>query len=310
MKQNYLIGKLILIFVLFLTSCKKNEVTKPSFEVKTSKTTVKVGELTSFTFEGNPDFISFYSGQVGNDYAYKDGRVLEVKGFNVSFQSRVTNGAQPNQLSVHISSDFNGKFDIENVKAATWKDITSSFTLATADYINSGEADLTSAVADRKKPFYIAFRCITLPQTTTSLNTRTWAIRNFLLNTKTDVGVNTSIDQLTGGWTIVEGGSILESGRNLISASTGALTLRGNVTAAGKLITTEAWAISQAVDLNIVNLGPDLGTPIKGISETMPAEYNYAFTAPGTYKVTFKGSNTSVYGEETVLKEVIITVVP
>jgi hypothetical protein len=310
MKQNHLI-KLVLLFALFIGGCKKNEVVQPTFDAAVQKTTFKVGEQIPFTLAGNPDFVTFYSGEFGNDHAFADGRTLDIKSFSVAFQSRVTNGTQKNQLSIQISSDFNGKFDIASVKAATWKDITSSFTLATADYINSGEVDLNAIVTDRTKPLYIAFRYITQPQTPANGTQRNWAIRNFVLNTKTDIGTTTVIDQQSAAWSLVEDGLIIEPGRNVISASSGAITLRGNAgTTEAKNTYTEAWAISKGVDLSVINLGPDRSFPIKGISDPLPVVYNYAYTAPGIYKAVFTASNSTVYGQKAIIKELNITIQP
>lgn len=312
MKHNHII-KLVLLLALFTGSCKKNEVDEPTFDATVQKTTFKVGEQIPFTLTGNPDFVTFYSGEFGNDHAFIGGRVLDIKSFSMSFQSRltaITGTPQQNQFSVHISSDFNGTYDVASRKAATWKDVTSSFTLATADFLNSGELDLTPIVTDRTKPLYIGFRYITLPQNATNGLARNWAVRNFVLNTITDIGSSTVVDQLTGAWSIIEEGTVLDAGRNSISASTGAITFRGNSTTAGRAVNTEVWAISKGVDLSTINLGPDRSIPVKGISDPVPVVYNYAYTTQGIYKAVFAVSNDNVYGKKSILKEITITIVP
>jgi hypothetical protein len=269
----------------------------------------------AFKLEGNPDFISFYSGEYGNDYAYIGGRTLDIKSFSLAFQTRVRNGNQPNQFSVHLSSDFNGKFDIESVRAGNFKDITNLVTLSTENtvYANSGELDLTSIVTDKSKPLYIGFRYITKPQTAASGpngTQRNWDVRDLTLKTLTDIGQTTAIDQLNAGWTLVESGAVLEPGRNTVNVNSGLVTLRGNATAAGKLVETEAWAISKAVDLNTVILGPDKSIPIKSISETLAPSYSHVYTKPGVYKVVFVNSNNRIEGKKESLKELEITIAP
>ena len=313
MKTKYLRGTLVVLLALFMVSCEKGNIETPNFKISVDKNTFKVGDTVAFHLEGNPDFISFYSGEFGNDYAYLGGRTLDIKSLSLAFQTRVRNGNQPNQFSVHLSSDFNGKFDIESVRAGNFKDITNLVTLSTENtvYANSGEIDLTPIVTDKTKPLYIGFRYITKPQTAASGpngTQRNWDVRDLALKTITDIGPATAINQLNASWTLVESGAVLEPGRNTINVNSGLITLRGNATAPGKLVETEAWAISKAVDLNTIILGPDKSIPIKSISETLVPLYKYVYTKPGVYKVVFVNSNTRIDGAKTVTKELEITV--
>jgi hypothetical protein len=312
MRTKYLTGKLLILTALFIIGCKKDAIEAPDLNVTVEKPVYKVGEPVVFNLQGNPDFISFYSGEYGNDYAYLGGRTLDIKSFSLAFQTRVRNGNQPNQFSVHISSDFNGKFDIESVRTGNFKDITSMVTLSTVNtvYASSGELDLTQIVTDKTKPLYIGFRYVVKPQTAANGTQRNWDVRDLTFRTLTDIGETTAIDQLTAAWTLVEDGAIVEPGRNTINENTGLVTLRGNATAEGKLVETEAWAISKAIDLNTVILGPDKSIPIKSISETIVPVYSYVYTKPGTYKATFEVSNNRVEGKKTVLKEIEITIEP
>jgi len=312
MKTRYLTEKLILLIALLISGCKKDAIESPDVSITAEKSTYKVGEPVVFNLKGNPDFISFYSGEYGNDYAYLGGRTLDIKSFSLAFQTRVRNGNQPNQFSVHISSDFNGKYDIASVRAANFKDITQLVTLSTVNtvYAPSGEVDLSPLVADKSKPLYIGFRYLVKPQTAANGTQRNWDVRDLTLKTLTDIGQTTAIDQLTAAWTLVEEGAILEPGRNTVNESTGLITLRGNATAEGKLVETEAWAISKAIDLKTVILGPDKGIPVKSISETTVPVYQYVYTKPGIYKATFEVSNNRVEGKKTILKEIEITIAP
>ena len=56
-----------------LASCEKELEPKPiSFDVTTAGKTYHAGDTVFFTLSGNPDIITFYSGQPGTDYAFKD----------------------------------------------------------------------------------------------------------------------------------------------------------------------------------------------------------------------------------------------
>jgi len=312
MKTRHLTGQFLLLLALLISSCSKDKIENPSFDATVAKTSFKVGEPVTFNLAGNPDFVSFYSGEYLNDYEFIGGRTLDIKSFSLSFQTRVQNGSQKDQLSVYLSSDFNGKFDIESIRSGNFRNITNLVTLGTVNtvYASSGVLDLTPIVTDRTKPLYVAFRYVVKPQDAVNGTQRNWYVRDLVLNTVTDLGQSAAIDQLTAAWSLVESGSIVEAGRNTITASSGLVTFRGNATAEGKLVETEAWVVSKAVDLNTIVLGPDRSIPIKAISDTMPPVYNYTYTKPGKYKAVFAISNNRIEGKKEVLKEIEITVEP
>jgi len=315
MKTQYFSGTFMVLVALLTFGCKKDKIETPDLEITLEKTTFKSGDPVVFNLKGNPDFVTFYSGEYGNDYNYIGGRTLDIKSFSLAFQNRFRNGNQPNQFSVHISNDFNGKFDIESVRNGNFKDITNLFTLGNVNtiWISAGEVDLTPLVTDKTKPLYIGFRYITKPQTAASGPNGTqqnWDVRDLTLKTLTDVGQTTALDQLSAAWTLVESGAILEAGRNVINVNTGLVTLRGNISAAGKLVETEAWAISKAVDLNTVILGPDKSIPVKSISETIVPVFSHIYPEPGVYKAIFEVTNNRIDGKKTVIKEIEITIEP
>jgi hypothetical protein len=309
MKQKLITKAFIFLLPFVFLGCKKNQVEQPGFDVKINGTMFKVGEDIPFTFTGNPDFLTFYSGEIGNDYEYLSGRNIDIKSFSLFFQSRVTGGTQPNQFSIHISSDFNGQYDIASIRAATWKDITSLFVLATDAYLNSGKVDLSSVVTDKTKPLYFGFKYIVKPQTANG-TARAWTINALVFETETDLGIETAMDQKTGGWVLIEDGEIIDPGRSSISASSGAFSFRGNTGALSKNMPTESWVISKDINLSTVDLGPDKSLPVKGISENIPADFTYKYTKPGTYKAVFSASNSTVYGQKAITKELNITIQP
>ncbi|MHA4893576.1 DUF5017 domain-containing protein [Pedobacter sp. PWIIR3] len=312
MKTRNLIVNMLLLLAVLTGACKKEKIERPDFDATVAKTTFKVGEPVVFSLKGNPDFVSFYSGEYLNDYDYTGGRTLDIKSFSLSFQTRVQNGNQKDQFSVYLSSDFNGKYDIESIRSGNFQNITNLVTLSTVNtvYAPSGVLDLTTLVKDRTKPLYVAFKYVVKPQDAVNGTQRNWYVRDLVLNTVTELGQSAAIDQLTAAWTLVESGSILEAGRNTITASTGLITFRGNATTEGKAVATEAWVVSKAVDLNTVILGPDKSVPVKSISDTMPPVYNYVYTKPGTYKVVFATANNRINGKKELLKELTITVAP
>src|SRR5688500_16870270 len=99
--------KIIWLICLSLTlgACSKDlgELDEPQLEVKVEKATFKVDEPVVFTFTGEQDNIAFYSGEVFNDYAFRDGRMVDLagQGATLDFFSQLSgNGTQKGQLSV------------------------------------------------------------------------------------------------------------------------------------------------------------------------------------------------------------------
>lgn len=62
------------VLLLLLSACNKKEVAAPGFGVTTEKnvTTFKAGDEVNFLFSGNPDYITFYSGEAGHMYEFRD----------------------------------------------------------------------------------------------------------------------------------------------------------------------------------------------------------------------------------------------
>src|SRR5665647_645429 len=177
----------MLLGALLIASCsKKIEVTNaPDFNVTTDSATYKAGQVVTFNIKDNgANIISFYSGETLHEYAFKDGRTIDVKGVGatMAFTSSVQLGTQVNQLSVMASTDFNGDYSsLATVKAATWTDITSRFALGTGTaFLASGTKDISDLMVPGK-PIYIAYRYVTKPQATNGL-ARDWFIQSFAIN--------------------------------------------------------------------------------------------------------------------------------
>lgn len=223
---NFFIGLII------ITGCSMElEVNEPTFDVSVESTTVKAGQELFFSFTGQTDNISFYSGELLKDYAFKDGRTIQVadSGAVVSFTSAVSGGAQQNQLSVLYSTDFNGNYnDLASVKAATWIDITSNFKLGTsATFLASGSFDISGLMV-AGKPIYFAFKYINRPQVVNGL-ARSWMVQNFTVLSNVKLGATnlTVCNQIYAGFRIVDENPVNAPARSVITTSR--VTLLGNI---------------------------------------------------------------------------------
>jgi len=234
----------MLLGALIMASCNKDiQVDSPAaFEVTTEATTFKAGTPVTFKINGGEvQRIAFYSGEPKNDYAFKDGRVADVKGAGVTmvFTSSVTNGAQAaqlpalgnqnNQLSILASTNFNGDYSsLAKVKAATWKDITSRFKLGTTtSFLNSGTVDISDLVV-AGKPLYIAFKYVTKPQATNGI-ARIWGIQTFAISSTAKLNNTLTLNfalQDNAAFRIVDENPVNAPARSSVSLSR--LTLYGN----------------------------------------------------------------------------------
>ncbi|MBD1422812.1 DUF5017 domain-containing protein [Sphingobacterium chuzhouense] len=153
----------------------------------------------------------------------------------LSFSNAVQYGSQENNLSILVSTDFNGHYDMENIGKATWNDLTEEFHLATdKKFVKSGEADLSSWTTPGK-PIYIAFRY--LGQESAKPTQRSWIISNVSVNDgQTDNRIPTQKFSIIDVLENKEGTTWLKSDI--------ALRFRSNLSK----IKSESWAIVRIVD--------------------------------------------------------------
>ncbi|NGM63298.1 DUF5017 domain-containing protein [Sphingobacterium sp. SGG-5] len=110
---------------------------------------------------------------LNNVYAQKDKTT-------VSFKTSVQYGKQSNNLSIWVSSDFNGDYTLESIKSATWEDITKKVNFATDKVpVESGEIDVSKNKLVNK-PLYIAFKYI--GQASARPAQRGWGVSNVVVN--------------------------------------------------------------------------------------------------------------------------------
>lgn len=217
-------------------SCKKELEVKdaPDFQVYTDASTYAVGEEILFTITGSADIVSFYSGEVFNDYAFRDGRMVDVEGKGVllSFKSSKSPGTPPgtqkDQLSVLYSTDFSGDYSsLASVQSATWKNITDSFSFGMGTAFEfSGNADISDLVV-AGKPIYFAFRYITRPQIENGF-AQEWRIQDFILESKDSLqGEAIAItEQARAGFRIIDENPEKAPARSQVTSTR--ITLYGN----------------------------------------------------------------------------------
>lgn len=309
--------KIIFIVILFVavTACQKQKVTAPEFDVTTIKATYKVGEYVTFNMTGNPDYITFYSGETGARFMYNN-RYTAAGIPKLQFTSLRANGTQAGSIQLMVSSDFAGiavdtAATNTNIANATWTDITSRATWSTGASVASGAIDLSDFPLD--KPLFFAFKyngatgsvqnkwTITgLTVTNTLPDQSVYTIANLSSAAITNYGVGTVISP---GWV----GYKIKNNFNWVISSGTSLAITGATPAASATAVSEAWAITGGISLN--RIANDIGTPIKETSGRLaPSEYPFAFKEAGTKIVTFVAANTSIYGREETVKQLTLNI--
>src|SRR5690349_15751514 len=85
-----------------LASCSKQISINPlSFDVKADSASYNAASLTTFSFSGKPNNISFFSGEIGKRFEFKD-RVTADGTPQLKFSSALNAGAQPNSLALMV----------------------------------------------------------------------------------------------------------------------------------------------------------------------------------------------------------------
>lgn len=273
---------LLALSAMAFMSCKKQLSSESlSFDVQLNKKSLSITDTAVFSFSGNPDYITFYSGEPGKNYEFRN-RISDTS-TNVQLKfSTATTTATSGTLSLLISTDFSGVFDSASVVTANWTDITNRATLATGTTtVASGTVSLAD-IAVQRKPVYIAFKYLAAASATQ----RKWTITNFTLDhvlpNKTYTIGNMTSTPPSLGWKAV---NVKNSAVNWTTA----LVITGS-TSTATAVDTEDWMIMGPVDLSRVL--PDVGVSIKTIAESMSKfPFTYQYTTPGTYNAVFEAGN-------------------
>ncbi len=319
----------IFVSVAFV-SCKKEDVEGVDFSVSAPLSTYKLSDTVYFDMTGNPDVITFYSGDTLHNYANKD-RVSKVGGaLNFSFQLRASNDSAYAAISsgafrVLVSTSYKGVYasykdttaadtlrvaaaDSAMVNSAKWTDITNrlSIPLTAGDFTNyhsTAVASISDLITNAADPFNIAF--LYKADSTHNLGSNGITLGSFTLVNNFPDG--SSVDF---GPKIVAGGSksatwkAIKAANQLYGWSTSSSLIKF-IPKYGTAY-TESWIVSNALYPNAAT--PDLAIPIKNITQSPLKRFGYKFSNAGLHKVYFIASNNRVSGQKQVVREVDINI--
>jgi hypothetical protein len=315
---------LSLFFVVFLlNACSKEEVDDVNFNVTAEKNNYSLSDSVLFKIDGNPDVITFYSGEPGRNFDYKD-RTIRTDGvFKFGFQIRCDdpNGfiaianknfkvlVSNNYLSSYsTSSDVNiaASQDSAMINKATWVDITSRFALPSSGTINTFYtvlADLSDIAKTSVNPLYFAFKCD--GNSFGALGANGITIGSLSLSSSYSDGTVANYNLVPGG-TISTTWKILKLANASNSWATSSTQLKFTSTATTAY--SEDWAISNGFAPSLAV--PDVAVPIKNITNKPLTSYKYKFPKVGDYKVVFMASNNRPNSIKPKIKEIYLTINP
>ena len=312
---------LIMLFsALVFAGCRKSfeKVEDVNFDVSVSSEVFKVGEKVVFNMEGSPDFITFWSGEVGSEYAYRNtDRIVETQ-MSLSFSTTTTAGTKgtPNPAGVLVewSSDFSGEYTEEALSAATWHDITREFNLPSDTGVSnlfSGELLVSPFFTDPKKPIYFRFyyKVDAFDETAADGkgNGRTqWLFYSVSFKGITGETFGELYDIISGGWKIVCAPSF-DGQASFPDINASRILFRSDFRPTHDL---ECWAVSGPIyRMDYINNGPDHGVGIKAMADADRTQYSYSWDEPGEYTVTLVAANSNIYERKETVKEFKIRIV-
>ncbi|MDN3619578.1 DUF5017 domain-containing protein [Polaribacter undariae] len=298
-----------LLLTFLFTSCEDfEEVKTPNFEVGV-KQSIAVGEEVEFTIENAPNFLSFYSGEFGKEYQYRDRTNIEGT-VNMSFDcaQNYQNGTSRSNpgLSIQYSTDYDGSGTAAAIAASNWTDISDKFILPTNrtyEWTNSGIGDITDLAAEGQS-VYIAFKILAEGKTSEGNRQGEYRFNNFVIDLSV-AGKTTTLpvtDLESTEWqTVNVQGSGDANTNEWIWWSNDFFRMNGT----SAYFTNEDWLITDKINLTAVL--PDQAISLKSYSERLES-FKHIYSEAGVYTVTFVGNNTTVYGNEEDVKELTIEV--
>lgn len=293
--------------------------------------TVKKGTPVDFQFHGSPDFITFFSGEAGSNYQYRNRTTIavdEIKSSVLTFTVQNQYGnAETNAgaVSMFYSDDFTGleknNFEKDSVlvESFAWNDLVPQSDLPQKPESKSFTVDL---MAHMGKPFTLAIRY--KPQTNSGNQPRVNFQNMKIVNTMKN-GQQTSLSAGSLGFTALnmrnkwnltdqniakpvtydrKYGTVTNNTPGLWNlASSGVFYIHsspsGNPLKYG-------WLVSDPVVINACE--PDAGTKVKDISQDIHS-YSYTYNQVGTYNATFLVRNANYEHSSEKVVHVIVNVV-
>lgn len=303
--------------------------------------TVKKGSNVEFKLDGEPDLITFYSGEKEHTYEYRkritiDENDIEESTLKFSIFFQYGTPATGIEFNTYISEDFEGllknnfKQDSVNVEKHQWADLVPPSEIP---MVTGTAAKATECSVDLKpylgKKITIAFRYKGLNPakiTQSKVNIVKMAIENKMKDGNTtnliasDFGftplnmmnwtykpANVANNDYAYGITDEKPNKDVEGYWRFKENDIKVGTFYLQSTGAGATKPAQySWLVSKMMVINACS--PDAGIPIKDITQSLPS-YSYTYDEPGTYTATFEATNANFKKESSVIRQLTVKVV-
>lgn len=293
--------------------------------------TVKKGKTVTFYFNGTPDFITFFSGEAGSNYQYRNRTTIdnnEIKSSVLSFTIQNQYGTEASNTGVvtmFCSDDFTGllkndfKSDSVLVESFGWNDLVAQSELPQKPETKTFNVDLNEHLG---KPFTIAIRYKALNNS--SNQPRVYFKNLQIVNTMKN-GQQTTLPAGALGFTALNMMNNHHLADQEVAKPVGYDRAYGTVTNSTpglwNLSTTTnfyihsspsgnalkyAWLVSNPIVINACE--PDAGVKVKDISQDIQT-YDYTYNKVGTYNATFLVRNANYKHSSEKIVHVIVNVV-
>ena len=158
----------IILCLLVSIACNRDNVDDVKFNVSIdSPANIQAGKPVTFRFDGNADYITFFSGEPGNCYSniLRDSVTIASMQLECTIKQQYTDNEYRLKEIVHayISEDFNGEYTLENIQKATWQKVSGlEHGQIAVPLTQNNTTEEVSSIVDwsrfTNKQFYIAFQ--------------------------------------------------------------------------------------------------------------------------------------------------------
>jgi hypothetical protein len=318
------------LFLLFFTACENGlEKNITSFDVTAASVgstwsgdtlIVKKATAVDFTFAGDADLITFFSGETDHKYSEDNlNRISEnlISNSRLQFLNTPTDGIIPGTLKVYISTTFNGLVKNNKVLDSTavvthnWVDITDSCKLSSTSGIASSSVYSLKKYMNERLRLTVAFKYKTDQNTAVQPS---WSIKDFKIVCKYTAGDSLLFRAVGMGFTPLDMYNYTTAYANS-SSKAGSWNTGGFIASPSELkilksdvgtAMHEDWLISNPIVVN--GRTPDTGLPVKPISNVVD-NYQYKFSTAGVYTTSFLAQKVNYVSADKVLKNIIIKVI-
>ena len=292
------------------------------FDVKCENMQVRVGESVRFRISGNPDVISFYSGEVGNDYNFISGRIA-IPEYVVTFDEQAIDGYQENQLKVLVSVTPPAGDTWDEISSFDgWSDISDRFTLLGPGkvtnnrvYTNVGSADVSDLLTSDEMSVYFAFHYTAQPWSSGN-DSNIIRVKNFKVQSKYNEKYTDLYEWNDCGWTMFTKFPQQASRPSEIQENNKVIQFRigwgnhedgvGTYQSDG----ADNWAVCNGLKLQkTLDMGPDRSVGIKGLNDVQKETYEHTYNAAGVYEVVFIAQNVNIGGSQTKVVKLQVEVI-